>query len=532
MHRGFQNEHFEQRANLIDFLSNRTNKLLSASDRQGVAQCVCDSISDSVSPDTASMFEYNRGEDVFDQVYSTGTKSLFEERYPPDSFIGKVFDDGSAIFDEFDRSNTFLSHSGCVGSCAFFSIDEYAVLVMANCATNSFSPDDVRIGEYFAKCSNHVFDELRRDTGLENINELANSTSGSTSKDNVTELGVEYIENSLDFPITGVWSYNPVINMLVPEAQSDRASELVGDMPMFGESNSVAWKAYKNSETRVIQDAPEKEETNDPTIQSEVITPIGDFGVLATASLHKENINTIDTQIASTLGSTLESAIESAEIRKQLELLENTVFRALRHNIRNDLGVLEGHFEMISSDVDNEHSLEVIESNIESIKSVVENTRTLRQVIQSGDERVDMKPDTLVNEALQIVPETPDGFEINISTDDGDDKLFCHPHLPYAVGHLIQNSVVHASDTGTGVDVSIRSGENMAIIVVSDDGDGVPDHEISVLGDEESVLEHGSGLGLWIVDRIVDISEGKLSMYNADGTTAEITVDIASSGRS
>jgi signal transduction histidine kinase len=59
--------------------------------------------------------------------------------------------------------------------------------------------------------------------------------------------------------------------------------------------------------------------------------------------------------------------------------------------------------------------------------------------------------------------------------------------------------------------------------VISDDGPGIPDHEISVLQNaEETELEHGSGLGLWLIKWGTDTFGGSITFDMEDGTEVRI----------
>jgi signal transduction histidine kinase len=63
-------------------------------------------------------------------------------------------------------------------------------------------------------------------------------------------------------------------------------------------------------------------------------------------------------------------------------------------------------------------------------------------------------------------------------------------------------------------------------IAVSDDGDGIPEAQWNLLtGDREiTQLQHGDGLGLWLVKWVVDRHGGRLRLDEADddGTTISL----------
>ncbi len=72
--------------------------------------------------------------------------------------------------------------------------------------------------------------------------------------------------------------------------------------------------------------------------------------------------------------------------------------------------------------------------------------------------------------------------------------------------------------------------DEQAVISVADDGPGIPRNELAVIDQaEESALNHASGVGLWLIDRIVAYSDGDLSFEIDNGTTARISLHRPSS---
>jgi len=72
-----------------------------------------------------------------------------------------------------------------------------------------------------------------------------------------------------------------------------------------------------------------------------------------------------------------------------------------------------------------------------------------------------------------------------------------------------------------------------AAIVVSDDGIGIPEADQPKLfqrfsrGSEASVREiQGSGLGLYIVQRIVELHGGKASLHSVSGVGTDVTFTL------
>ncbi|MDZ7731370.1 MAG: ATP-binding protein [Natrialbaceae archaeon] len=66
-------------------------------------------------------------------------------------------------------------------------------------------------------------------------------------------------------------------------------------------------------------------------------------------------------------------------------------------------------------------------------------------------------------------------------------------------------------------------------MTIVDNGPGIPDHELAVLDEgEETPLQHGSGLGLWLVYWLVDKSNGSLEFETGeDGTSVTCLLPAA-----
>jgi len=64
-------------------------------------------------------------------------------------------------------------------------------------------------------------------------------------------------------------------------------------------------------------------------------------------------------------------------------------------------------------------------------------------------------------------------------------------------------------------------------LAVADNGPGIPDHEYEVLTKgEETALEHGSGLGLWLVFWVVEKSGGELTFGENEPRGAVVTMEL------
>ncbi|MFC6736794.1 sensor histidine kinase, partial [Halolamina salina] len=85
------------------------------------------------------------------------------------------------------------------------------------------------------------------------------------------------------------------------------------------------------------------------------------------------------------------------------------------------------------------------------------------------------------------------------------------PALPDALEELVENGVVHGAEEPAVTVTAARENGRVAI-EIRDNGPGIPEEEYQVVtGDTEiTQLTHGSGLGLWVAQAVVDADDWRL----------------------
>jgi signal transduction histidine kinase len=511
---------------LFEPLIEEIESILTIRDREEVSEFTAESVSRLTGADMAEMLLYDRGEDCLRVVGEASADSIFGKGCIDDPLLWGVYDSEMHHFDNIQVTEASTYDLGGVKSCAVLPVGRHGVLVMGCEQEGVLTESDIQIATLFTTILEITLTRLQRTHSLEVINNLAHDAKSVDTKQELVDLGVNQVMDALDLPFTGIWEYDSITDDLVPVGQTDISRSFVGELPRFSSDDSIAWEVYKSGESRIIDDTTQHQEVDDAVILSEVISPIGDVGVLASGSLREGNITQADRHVVDVLSSTLETSIELVDNRREIALLENVVFRVLRHNIRNDLNVIRGNADLISHKFGDSEFVDAILNKCDQLAQTVDNARMMRTVARENKRGL-IDPDLVVEDAHSFLSSsTPEDFDILIDI-DCDVDLIAHPKLPIAIGHLLDNSLKHASDSGSQVKLSIDSCGQKANITVTDDGPGIPDEEISVIGEKESVLEHGSGVGLWLVDRIVENSDGELNISTDSGTTVEITLAIA-----
>ena len=187
----------------------------------------------------------------------------------------------------------------------------------------------------------------------------------------------------------------------------------------------------------------------------------------------------------------------------------NTVLnRVLRHNIKNDVNVILGHTTLLEEQVDESaaRSVEAIEGAARSVTRLSQSARQIDRLDNEHRKPVDVAETAAaaVDSARYTYPDAE--FETDLR---GPAWVRAGPVLRPAISNLLENAVEHNDDEAT-VRVSVHSDEEVRLRV-ADDGPGIVEHEHEVLAaEQEGPIQHGSGLGLWLVKWFVEEHDGEL----------------------
>jgi signal transduction histidine kinase len=203
--------------------------------------------------------------------------------------------------------------------------------------------------------------------------------------------------------------------------------------------------------------------------------------------------------------------------RQHLEVIQ----RVIRHNMRNDLTKVRGWAQVMCEEADAEkraEQFETLERTLDKWESMTDRMSELRQILHLQQEQQPrMEAGSLVDDA--VTPLRAEYTDATILTDVSGDGVAVPATLIDAVRELVTNAAEATDDATIEVDLSSPEGDWVEVWV-SDDGPGLPEMEADVLETgEETPLNHGQGLGLWMVRTVVMQAGGEVSVESsADGT--------------
>lgn len=214
--------------------------------------------------------------------------------------------------------------------------------------------------------------------------------------------------------------------------------------------------------------------------------------------------------------------------RQKLEAREqrlSVMTRILRHNLRNELNVARGYVDAAADDAADPVAVRLSKASaaIDDLIATTERSIDAQRTLDSAPTTVDLV--SAVDEAVASARRSYPAHVIEVDATVADLRVSALPEISGAVAELVENACEHGEDP---IAVRVDSVGGQGIVDVTDQGEGVPRWELEAIEDgEETTLQHGSGLGLWITHWIVEASAGELSFESNGGSTVRIALPRA-----
>jgi len=527
----------KRRRRTLESLYDEAQEVLTSQNRQTACDRAVSTALSIIDADVAEICLYDRGADNLVPAASTRESPVFEaDQVAIGNLLWVTYEGSPRRIDNLTTADGQLPHSGRqIQSALLFPLGEHGVIAIGDSQQAAFDGMDFQFAQLLAALIEITLDRAQRQQNLESVQKLTQETLQTDTPREMIELVLERLPDALNLPITGFWQYNRARNRLEPLAMTDTAAELFEEPPTFGPGSSIAWEAFTSGETKFISDVGDRTDAynKESPIRSEVIAPIGEYGVLMAGSVRSHTVTEIDRSIATTLASTLETSLQLITNRQELDLLDQVLGRVLRHNIRNELNVMKGYARVLIEETDDEHTTfaEQILKTCNSLEQTANNARDMQRVVQSRESRKAVAVDNVIDDAVEQAREEQSVSAEIVVDREASGNVLAHPKLSTAILHLIQNGLEHGVQehpTAEQVRVTSYEEDGTTVIEIEDDGPGMPNDELAVLDRHgESALEHGSGVGLWLIDRIVEYSEATINFEIDGGTTARIHLEQA-----
>lgn len=368
----------------------------------------------------------------------------------------------------------------------------------------------------------------RRTRTLEALHEATQDLLKTTDRELAASAAVEYVEDVLGHPIAAIWLYDEEVDALEPVAWTDKSDELVGDHPWFSaDEPSISWEVFESGDPEYVVDThadPDRYNPDSP-IRSELVLPLGRYGVIDIGSTRRDAFDESDLAIARLWAATVTMVFVRIERERQLRVREDEIARErdrleefaslVSHDLRNPLNVAAGNIDLVRARFEEKDEespeLDAVARALDRMEALVEDMLALARQGETIDETEPVTLSALAEECWGNVD------TVDASLVVGDDFRFRadRSRLRQALENLFANAVVHG---GEDVRVEVGALADGSGFYVADDGPGVPDElrgEVFEAG--VSTDPDGTGFGLKIVAEVADAHGWSLSLADGDG---------------
>ncbi|EMA66859.1 multi-sensor signal transduction histidine kinase [Halorubrum aidingense JCM 13560] len=368
----------------------------------------------------------------------------------------------------------------------------------------------------------------RRTEVLEALHEATQDLLKTTDREVAARAAVEYIEEVLGHSIAALWLYDEDRDCLDPVVWTDAAAEVVGPHPTFcADGTSISWEVFDSGEPAVVADThtdPDRHNPDSP-IRSELVLPLGRYGVINVGATEPGAFDNSDLAIARLWAATVTMVFMRIERERQLRARETEIARErdrleefaslVSHDLRNPLNVAVGNLDMVRERLETDHSemveIDAVARSLDRMSALVDDMLTLAKQGTAIDETEPVTLSELAEtcwagvdtaEAALVV-----GADLRLRAD--------RSRLRQAVENLFANAVAHG---GALVRVEIGALADGTGFYVADDGPGIPDDLRDEVFDAGiSTDPDGTGFGLKIVAEVADAHGWSVSVADADG---------------
>lgn len=209
--------------------------------------------------------------------------------------------------------------------------------------------------------------------------------------------------------------------------------------------------------------------------------------------------------------------------------------RLLRHNLRTGANLIEGYTALLGDDVsepDRTAHLDAINAEIERLATLSEKATTVRRLFDQGlSTGQAYEPRSRFEELQSAFADQYPAANLEIQI-PASVYVQADERLDVALAELVDNAVAHSDHDEPRVVLRAvpsrldRAGEWVDVIV-ADDGPGIPATERSTIeSGEETPLQHGSGLGLWIAYWAVSLLGGEVTIGENEPRGSRVVLTV------
>ena len=215
---------------------------------------------------------------------------------------------------------------------------------------------------------------------------------------------------------------------------------------------------------------------------------------------------------------------EVSRLNRRLEFLNDL----LGHDVRNDVAVVDAYAQELTVDYGPDERLAGIQRKVDHVTELIQVARELNEAEAADRDLQAVDLPTVVRRAVERAREGFPEATVRIEGELPEAVTVRGDSLVGSVfDNLLRNAVQHGG-TAPEVVVSMAASSDEVHVGVADDGPGIPDSVREDLFGEGAADEGsaGTGLGLYLVSRLVDRYGGRIEVEANEPTGTVFTVRL------
>lgn len=211
---------------------------------------------------------------------------------------------------------------------------------------------DLEGEDRFLAISRDITERKTHEQEIKGLHDTAESILRADSDGEVAEIIVEATRDILSMPLNGVVYHDDSENVLRAVSWTDQGTAVLGDLPTFRPGESLAWEVFETGQTQYFDDVSEAPGrlNQDTPIRSEIIVPLGDYGVIMAGSTVESLFDEIDVSLVETLATHAVTALDRISREQALQASEAR-YRSLTDDVldTSEIGtfILDSNFEVV-----------------------------------------------------------------------------------------------------------------------------------------------------------------------------------------
>ncbi|MEJ2620396.1 MAG: ATP-binding protein [Candidatus Thiodiazotropha sp.] len=209
------------------------------------------------------------------------------------------------------------------------------------------------------------------------------------------------------------------------------------------------------------------------------------------------------------------------------------------HELRTPLAALKATAQakqINELDVDHRSFLSQIVKGVDRTSHLLEQLLTLARMESQSMTMKHLQPVDLCRQVLDVLSEIgPNALdrEIGLAFESEKEQIKVMgnaPALQILIRNLVDNAIRYTA-TGGEIDIRVSVDTDKAHLIVEDSGPGIPDEQISSLFQRfkrgNNTKTEGSGLGLSIVKRIIELHQARITLTNCEKKSGlRVSIDL------